>query len=234
MPGPHCRLGRVPSRRARKQRLDQRFDYTLLLGYGRERLRSEAAQWLSRGLSKRPRSYRDWPRRLERSTSFSNRRPMSFSRRSRSASPQSLEAKIVFSEPIVFVAPTLSGPTRDALSRRRIDWSKVPLLLPAEGLVRAAVDDFFRRRRIQRRVIDEVSGNEALLMLVAMGVGVGVLPYLVYASSPLRSVLEVVSVKPELTPLQVGFCTRRRKPGDDGDSCVLDNDSGTGVGGFSA
>ena len=60
------------------------------------------------------------------------------------------------------------------------------MVLPEFGLARDAVDRWFRDKKLRPRVYSEVAGNEAILALVSLGCGVGVLPRLVVERSPLR------------------------------------------------
>ena len=55
------------------------------------------------------------------------------------------------------------------------------------GLARASADRWFRAQRIAPRVYGEVPGSEAILALVSLGCGVGIVPRLVMDKSPLRA-----------------------------------------------
>jgi LysR family positive regulator for ilvC len=61
------------------------------------------------------------------------------------------------------------------------------------------------------RIESQVSGHEAILSLVALGCGVGVIPRLVLEKSPLRSEVRVLDARPDLPPLRVGFCVKRKR-----------------------
>ena len=52
-------------------------------------------------------------------------------------------------------------------------------MLPAHGLARAYADDWLDRRAITPNLYAEIEGHEAILALVALGCGVGVVPQLV-------------------------------------------------------
>jgi LysR family positive regulator for ilvC len=60
-----------------------------------------------------------------------------------------------------------------------------------------------------------VPGNEAILSLVALGCGLGIVPRLVVDKSPLRTDVRVLDLGSELGEFRVGICTSRqshRKP----------------------
>lgn len=86
-------------------------------------------------------------------------------------------------------------------------WSEVPFVLPATGLSRALIDRWFRRLRVRPRVAAEAEGHEAVLSLVSLGCGVGIVPDLVARQSPLATRLEVVDVEVELPAFAIAVCT---------------------------
>lgn len=83
--------------------------------------------------------------------------------------PASLEARIVVYTPLIFVAPTAACEVSRRVDQEPIDWSGLPLVLPAFGLARRAVDRWFRARRVRPEIYGEVTGNEAILSLVSTG-----------------------------------------------------------------
>lgn len=84
-------------------------------------------------------------------------------------------------------------------------WSNVPFVLPAGGLSRTLVDQWFRRMRITPTVAAEAQGHEAVLALASLGCGVGIVPELVARQSPLG--LEVVAVDVPLPTFRIAACT---------------------------
>jgi LysR family positive regulator for ilvC len=124
--------------------------------------------------------------------------------------PRGVLSRVLTTTPVVFVAPKVRGPVRDVVGRRGIDWSAVPLVLPAHGLAREYVDAWLARRDETPVVYAEIEGHEAILSLVALGCGVGVVPRLVLEKSALRDRIDEVPVKPTLRRLRIGLCVRER------------------------
>jgi LysR family positive regulator for ilvC len=125
--------------------------------------------------------------------------------------PSALEARIVVYTPLVFVAPASECQVSERVEQKPIPWSEVPIVLPLSGLARASVDRWFKRRRITPNIYGEVAGNEAILSLVSLGCGVGIVPKLVMDKSPLRAEVRQLDVEPRLEQLRVGVCTQQRK-----------------------
>jgi LysR family positive regulator for ilvC len=84
-----------------------------------------------------------------------------------------------------------------------------PFVVPARGLVREAAFRWFRKTGVKPVITAEPDGHEALLTLVALGCGIGVVPRLVLDSSPIADRLVELPAEPPLDPLTIGLCARR-------------------------
>jgi LysR family transcriptional regulator, positive regulator for ilvC len=82
-----------------------------------------------------------------------------------------------------------------------------PYVVPARGLVREAAFRWFRRQGIKPVIAAEPDGHEALLALVALGCGTGIVPRLVLESSPAAD--RLIELPADLEPLTIGLCARR-------------------------
>ena len=127
--------------------------------------------------------------------------------------PSSLRFLELATTPLVFIAPATSSLDMElnftgAAGRKA--WSKVPMILPEGGLARERIDAWFRQRHVRPAVYAQVSGNEAIAAMVALGCGVGVVPLLVLRSNPLRDGVRIVDVSPELRPFRIVLCCRRK------------------------
>ncbi|HVJ16151.1 MAG TPA: HTH-type transcriptional activator IlvY [Polyangiaceae bacterium] len=122
-----------------------------------------------------------------------------------------LSARVLIVTPLVFVAPAFECEVSRLVERRPVPWQELPVVLPATGLMRQSADRWFRRKHVTPKIYSEVPGNEAILSLVSLGCGVGIVPRLVMEKSPLRAELRTLEVDPHLDELRVGVCTLRRK-----------------------
>lgn len=139
------------------------------------------------------------------------------------ARPERLGAELRFLElattPLVFIAPAGAVVAQDLLagapaSAARRAWSEVQMVVPEAGLARERVDDWFRQRGIAPQIYAQVSGNEAIASMVALGCGFGVVPLLVLDSSPVRAQVRVLATSPELPAFRIGLCCRAQALGD--------------------
>jgi len=107
------------------------------------------------------------------------------------------------------------APASDAELARRArlgasHWNGLPVILPRRGLERQRIDKWLEQHGARPDVYAEVDGNEAILALVALGCGVGVVPELVRKDSPLRGRIEPVEVKRPPRGYHVSLCAKDR------------------------
>lgn len=126
------------------------------------------------------------------------------------ARPDQLSPRLAFKSitqvPLAFIAPNQPGAVADALAQPKVDWSKLPMILSEQGLGRVRAERWFKQQGIKPNIYGQVSGNEAIVAMVALGFGVGVVPELVLTNSPIAEKVRSISVTPELEPFSVGLC----------------------------
>jgi len=139
------------------------------------------------------------------------------------ARPDRLPGKLQFREigesPLVFIAPSIPCPLKSRLDEylgkgRALPWDEIPMILSETGLARQRMNTWFREQQIEPDIYAQVTGNEAIVSMVSLGFGVGVVPALVVANSPKQANVSVLPVQPELQPFTIGICSLRRKLGN--------------------
>ena len=127
--------------------------------------------------------------------------------------PRGIEFKPLRESPLVFIAPAKDN--RYISVRDRPDtneeWSAVPMILSESGISRQRVDAWFKEKKIKPNVYAQVAGNEAIVSMVSLGLGFGVVPKIVLDNSPLSPRVKSVQVQPELAPYQLGLFTLKRQ-----------------------
>jgi LysR family positive regulator for ilvC len=107
---------------------------------------------------------------------------------------------------LAFIAP--SGDKELAARARTGKWQGLPVVLPRRGLERERADAWFEHHGAQPEVYAEVEGNEAILAMVALGCGVGIVPELVRKDSPLRGRIEALEVRRPPSGYFVSLCAK--------------------------
>jgi len=124
------------------------------------------------------------------------------------ARPAQLPAGIAFRPldrtPLLFIAPVQRDFSHE-------DWRRQPMILPESGISRERLNQWFAARQIQPDIYAQVTGNEAIVSMVSLGFGIGVVPQIVLDNSPLSDRVEVLPVEPALEPYEIGLFAQERK-----------------------
>ncbi len=122
--------------------------------------------------------------------------------------PEEVEFIALLQTPLVFILPKFF-PEIVKYRNGVINWEATPIILPAKGLSRTRSEGWFAEKGLRPNIYAEVSGNEAIIAMVGMGCGVGIVPLLVLEKSSLQNEVERIDLSPQLTPFTVGVCTLR-------------------------
>lgn len=132
------------------------------------------------------------------------------------ARPATLPAGVRFKpirvSPLVFIEPIeTADPMPSCLPPdEREAWAEVPMILAAGGIARRRVDAWFRRLDVTPKIYAQVAGNEAIVSMVSLGLGLGVVPKIVLDNSPHAERVRVLEVDPVLEPYELGLFTLKR------------------------
>ena len=123
--------------------------------------------------------------------------------------PAGLEYTVLEETPLLFITPRYFPENIFRFDNGEINWAKTQLILPSTGLSRVRAERWFADKSIRPYIYADVAGNEAIIAMVSMGLGVGIVPRLVLDSSSLRDEVEILEIKPELKPFVIGSCTTK-------------------------
>ncbi len=129
------------------------------------------------------------------------------------AKPDSLPKGIAFKpialSPLLFIAPKQG--LKGQQSNTAIPNNQTPMILSEAGLARKRVDRWFKEQSLKPHIYAQVAGNEAIVSMVSLGFGIGVVPEIVLANSPLANTVEILDIKPDLRAYEVGIVTLEKK-----------------------
>ena len=130
------------------------------------------------------------------------------------AMPRHLDKGIEFTElmksPLVFIGPKRFPGAIVFQEDGSIDLEKTPFIIPDSGLSRERLDIWFAENQMLPHVYSQVSGHEAIIALVSLGCGIGLVPRLVLEKSPVSADVFVLENTPELPPFIIGLFTLRK------------------------
>ena len=128
------------------------------------------------------------------------------------ARPDSLSPALTFQSiglsPLVFIGPA-DGQVK--IPETLTDWHQAPMILPERGISRERVDKWFSDKGIKPHIYSQVEGNEAIVSMVSLGFGIGVVPHIVLENSPLYDKVAEIDVTPWLPAYDVGLCAQEKK-----------------------
>ena len=123
--------------------------------------------------------------------------------------PKDLVFQTLSKTPLVFLAP-LQHPGVVIETSDGIDWERTPLIIPDHGLSRDRIDQWFAAENFIPRIYSQVAGNEAIIVMVSLGCGIGLVPKMVLEKSPFLNQVKILDNTPELPPFIIGLCTRKK------------------------
>ncbi|MGB5324384.1 MAG: HTH-type transcriptional activator IlvY [Pseudomonadales bacterium] len=140
------------------------------------------------------------------------------------AKPERLDRQLAFCTlartELKFIAPRDACEPQRVLERGMqsgsIDWESLPWIVAEQGESRKRLDRWFRAQKIKPAIYAQVSGHEAIVSMVALGCGVGLVPELVLAGSPVSDSIQIVedTASEALRPygeFEIGLCTLQQR-----------------------
>jgi LysR family positive regulator for ilvC len=128
-----------------------------------------------------------------------------------SSLPRNILFRTVLTTPLVFIAPTMACEAAALTGMEPVPWERVPMVLTETGLSRKRAEAWFRGRGVKPRVYAEVSGHEAVISMVSLGCGAGIVPKIVLERFARPGELRILEPRGSLAPYVIGLCAAKRR-----------------------
>lgn len=126
--------------------------------------------------------------------------------------PTNLAFRSIAVSPLVLIAPNeVSDNLPVTHPTLKDEWAITPMIVSEEGLGRERVDDWFKRMGLTPQIYAQVAGHEAMVSMVSLGFGIGVVPRIVLDNSPLANKIKVLEGQIELGHYEVGLFTLKKR-----------------------
>lgn len=134
--------------------------------------------------------------------------------------PESLSHRLAFltlgESPLVLCAPAADCAVRELIvsgdtTSTDFDWSVIPFIVPERGITKELLDIWFRDMGIRPTIYAQVAGHEAIVAMVALGLGVGMAPELVIGASGMGDRVTEVPLRQALPVLEIGLCSLNQR-----------------------
>lgn len=118
-----------------------------------------------------------------------------------------METVSVIKTPLVYAA-SKNGPYTNLEGSPQDIISSVPLILPKTGLARKRFDKWVKSRNVHPTIVAETEGNEAILAIAQLGIGIGLVPNIVLENGPYKGEFISHAAGNALGYYDVGFIRR--------------------------
>lgn len=125
--------------------------------------------------------------------------------------PSTLAFKSITASPLVFIAPLDHFPPPGVTSNPGESWSDLPFILSERGIARERLNRWFEQQPFMPRIYAQVAGHEAIVSMVSLGCGLGLVPKIVLDNSPLADKVRLFEYQPDLEPYDVGICVQKKR-----------------------
>ena len=125
--------------------------------------------------------------------------------------PQELSFKRITQSPLVLIQPVNDDWLATNSNARPTNALYPPYILSEQGVARSRLDQWFREQNITPNIYAQVAGHEAIVSMVSLGLGVGLVPKIVLDNSPLADKVKATQNQPQLKPYDVGLCVMHRR-----------------------
>jgi LysR family positive regulator for ilvC len=120
--------------------------------------------------------------------------------------PAELAFRSLGQVPLLLIAP------KDAKLNHisQVDWRQHSLVLPESGPSKRIVHHWFTEQGIKPRVYATVAGNEAIVSMVALGCGLGIVPEVVLDNSVISQKVTRIALA-DIEAYQLGLCCLQKR-----------------------
>src|SRR5690606_10635616 len=122
--------------------------------------------------------------------------------------PQEIHFKRIIDSPLLLIQPLDWSDNPD---NSKDYWQSVPYIVSERGVARNRLDAWFRKCGIVPKIYAQVAGHEAIVSMVSLGLGVGLVPKIVLDNSPLAEGVKPHPFQPQIKPYEVGLCVLARR-----------------------
>lgn len=129
--------------------------------------------------------------------------------------PEKLASKYAFQHlhhiPFKLIAPKHSATFQQWLPPNKIEWQKLPFVMPESGPAKERMKSWFNQMQIKPPIHAHVSGHEAIVSMTALGCGISAVPLPVLELSPVKDKVQILPVAFAPKPFDLGMlCLQRR------------------------
>lgn len=135
--------------------------------------------------------------------------------------PEGVAFRLVGTTPLVLIAPKdfevdNTQTPQNQITPEALLTNALPMILPETGVARSIINDWLYHEKLSPNIYAQVAGNEAIVSMVSLGFGFGIVPKIVLDNSLLISqvtalgTLDALSQQP-IPPYKVGLVAQSKR-----------------------
>lgn len=128
--------------------------------------------------------------------------------------PTNLHFSMIDSVPLQLSIPQIPCLSQQLAQQKNIGWEQLPFILPELGPVRQRCDTWFKQMQLKPKIYAQATGHEAITSMVALGLGISILPTAVLTHSPVKDRIGTLVSPVPIAPLLLGCCCKKQKKDD--------------------
>lgn len=117
----------------------------------------------------------------------------------------------LYSIPFKLIAPRRAAQFSEFIKPGKIQWQKLPFVMPESGPAALHVKRWFKKMRIKPKIYAHVSGHEAIVSMTALGCGISAVPLPVLENSPLKDKVKILPVPFPPEAFDLGIISLKNK-----------------------
>lgn len=124
---------------------------------------------------------------------------------------ESLVFKCLDQVPLRIIAPIIDCDISKQLQQGDINWAGLAYIFPEHGPAKSRLQRWLQGMGVEKpRIYARVSGHEALVSMVALGLGLGIAPQVVIDNSPVKGRVHILTTGSEIKAFEVGVCALKK------------------------
>lgn len=131
-----------------------------------------------------------------------------------------IESTSVIKTPLIYAA-SADGPWTKLYGSPQDILSSAPLVLPKTGLARKRFDKWIKSRNVKPKIAAETEGNEALLAIAQLGLGIALVPRIVLENGPYKGKFVIHEAGNALGYYDVGFIRKKEISGTQSERKIM-------------
>ncbi len=124
--------------------------------------------------------------------------------------PSAVQFQKIDTVPLTLIVPL----SMDINNKAALKWQEHDVIMPALGPSKRIIHHWFAEHNIRPRVYASVSGNEAIVSMVALGLGIGFVPQIVLENSSVKHKVKELKVE-DIEAYQLGLCYLKSRQNDE-------------------